>query len=95
MVGKPTTITNWLHIVRGGYSGHTGLTSFLKVPSFANFLNTMLRWSVTFIILAILAGVLGFGGIAVGFASIARLLFYLFVILLVISVLTGKKVLNR
>lgn len=31
----------------------------------------MLRWTVTFIILAIVAGIFGFGGIAVGAASIA------------------------
>ena len=36
----------------------------------------MLRWTVTFIILAIIAGIFGFGGIAAGAASIAKVLFF-------------------
>ena len=55
----------------------------------------MLRWSITFFIIAIIAGVFGFSGIAVGFATIARVLFFLFIILFVVILLTGKRVLNR
>lgn len=51
----------------------------------------MLRWTVTFIILAIIAAVFGFGGIAAGAASIAKILFFIFLILFVISLFTGRR----
>lgn len=50
----------------------------------------MLRWTVTFIILAIVAGIFGFGGIAAGAASIAKVLFFIFLVLFVISLVTGR-----
>ncbi len=40
----------------------------------------MLSWAIFFLIAAIVAAVLGFGGIAVAFAGIAKLLFYIFLI---------------
>lgn len=52
---------------------------------------TMLRWTVTFVILAIIAAVFGFGGIAEGAASIAKVLFFIFLVLFVISLITGRK----
>ncbi|MBP0903678.1 DUF1328 family protein [Mariniflexile gromovii] len=51
----------------------------------------MLRWTITFIILAIVAGILGFGGIAAGAASIAKALFFIFIFLFIISLITGRK----
>ncbi|WP_340065647.1 DUF1328 domain-containing protein [Ascidiimonas aurantiaca] len=51
----------------------------------------MLRWTVTFIILAIIAAIFGFGGIAEGAASIAKILFFIFLIAFVFSLITGKK----
>jgi uncharacterized membrane protein YtjA (UPF0391 family) len=49
----------------------------------------MLRWALIFLVIAILAGVLGFAGIMVAAAGIAKLLFYLFVVLFVISLVMG------
>jgi uncharacterized membrane protein YtjA (UPF0391 family) len=50
---------------------------------------TMFGWALTFLIVALIAAVLGFGGIA-GFAvDIAQLIFYVAIILLVISVVVG------
>jgi uncharacterized membrane protein YtjA (UPF0391 family) len=49
----------------------------------------MLRWALIFLVVAILAGVLGFAGIMVAAAGIAKLLFYLFVVLFVISLVMG------
>jgi uncharacterized membrane protein YtjA (UPF0391 family) len=49
----------------------------------------MLRWALIFLVVAILAGVLGFAGIMVAAAGIAKLLFYLFVVLFVISLAMG------
>jgi uncharacterized membrane protein YtjA (UPF0391 family) len=51
--------------------------------------NTMFGWALTFLIVALIAAVFGFGGIA-GFAvEIAQLIFYVAIILLVISVVMG------
>ena len=49
----------------------------------------MLRWALIFLVIAIVAGVLGFAGIMVAAAGIAKLLFYLFVVLFVISLAVG------
>ena len=47
----------------------------------------MLRLAITFFIIAIIAAVFGFTGIAVEAAGIARILFYIFLVLLIISAL--------
>lgn len=52
----------------------------------------MLRWTVTFLVIALIAALFGFTGIAVGAASIAKVLFYLFLILFVVSLLFGRRV---
>lgn len=49
----------------------------------------MLRWAVVFFIVAIVAAIFGFGGIAEGAVDIAKILFVLFLILFVISLLMG------
>ncbi|MET1255826.1 DUF1328 domain-containing protein [Aliikangiella maris] len=54
----------------------------------------MLGWIVTFLVVAIIAGLLGFGGIAGTAAGIAKILFFIFMALFLISgifrLLTGK-----
>jgi uncharacterized membrane protein YtjA (UPF0391 family) len=45
----------------------------------------MLRWAIGFFIVALIAAVLGFGGVAVAAAGIAKILFYLFLILFLIT----------
>lgn len=45
----------------------------------------MLNWTLIFLVLALIAGVLGFTSIAGDVAGIARLLFFAFLILLVVS----------
>ena len=49
----------------------------------------MLRWAMGFLILAIIAGVLGFGGIATASAGIAKTLFMLFLVIFLITFLLG------
>ena len=55
----------------------------------------MLNYIITFFVLAVLAAFLGFGGLASSFASIAKFLALVFVILfvaaLVYSVITGRR----
>lgn len=45
----------------------------------------MLGWVLTFFVLAIIAAIFGFTGIAVEFAWVAKILFYAFLVLLVLS----------
>jgi uncharacterized membrane protein YtjA (UPF0391 family) len=49
----------------------------------------MLRWALTFFIIAIIAGILGFGGIATGAADIARVCFFFFVVVFLASLVWG------
>lgn len=55
----------------------------------------MLNWVITFFLLAVVAAVLGFGGLAGTFASIAQFLAVLFVVLflasLIYSMVTGRR----
>lgn len=43
--------------------------------------DTMLKGAIIFAVISLIAGALGFGGIAAGFAGIAKILFGLFLIL--------------
>ena len=47
----------------------------------------MLSWALTFLIIALIAAVLGFGGIAGSAAWIAQVLFGIFIILFLVSFL--------
>lgn len=49
----------------------------------------MLGWAITFFLMAIVAGVFGFGGLAGTFATIAQFLAILFVVLFVASLIYG------
>ena len=49
----------------------------------------MLRWSLGFFIVALIAALLGFTGISVAAAGIAKLLFYLFLTLFQITLISG------
>lgn len=45
----------------------------------------MLYWTLVFLIIAIFAGILGFGGIAFAAAGVARIMFFFFLIIFVWS----------
>jgi uncharacterized membrane protein YtjA (UPF0391 family) len=49
----------------------------------------MLYWALLFFIVALIAAVFGFGGIAAGAAMIAKILFFVFLILFVASLIMG------
>ena len=49
----------------------------------------MLSWVVTFLIVALIAGVLGFGGIAGASVEIAKAIFFIAVILFLVSAVVG------
>jgi len=49
----------------------------------------MLSWALAFLVIAIIAAIFGFGGIAATATGIAKILFYIFIILFLISLLFG------
>jgi uncharacterized membrane protein YtjA (UPF0391 family) len=49
----------------------------------------MLRWTLVFLVVALVAAALGFGGIAADSAYIARILFFIFLVLFLVSLLMG------
>ena len=49
----------------------------------------MLKYALFFLVSALTAGLLGFGGIAAGAAGVAKLLFYLFVAVFIFSLIVG------
>jgi len=49
----------------------------------------MLGWVVTFLIIALIAGVLGFGGVAGASIEIAKIIFFIAVVLFLVSALVG------
>ena len=55
----------------------------------------MLRWSLAFFLIAIIAAIFGFGGIASGASEIARVLFFFFLVIFVVSLVwslfTGRR----
>jgi uncharacterized membrane protein YtjA (UPF0391 family) len=49
----------------------------------------MLSWVVTFLIIALVAGLLGFGGIAGASIEIAKIVFFVAIVLFAVSALVG------
>ncbi|HKU08493.1 MAG TPA: DUF1328 domain-containing protein [Bradyrhizobium sp.] len=49
----------------------------------------MLSWVLTFLVIALIAGVLGFGGIAGASVEIAKAIFFIAILLFLISAVVG------
>jgi uncharacterized membrane protein YtjA (UPF0391 family) len=49
----------------------------------------MLRFALAFFIVAIIAAIFGFGGIAAGATEIAKLLFFIFVVVFLVTLVWG------
>ena len=49
----------------------------------------MLNWALTFLVVALVAALFGFTGIAVTAAGVAKILFFLFLILFLVSLIAG------
>ncbi len=49
----------------------------------------MLRLAIIFLVVALIAALFGFGGIAAGAVSIAKVLFYIFLVLFLLSIIGG------
>ena len=52
----------------------------------------MLKWTIICAVLAVIFGVLGFGGIAAGFAAIAKILFGIFIFGVILTLILGATV---
>jgi uncharacterized membrane protein YtjA (UPF0391 family) len=50
---------------------------------------TMLHWALTFLVIAIIAAIFGFGGIAATASSIAQILFVVFLALFLVSAIVA------
>lgn len=50
----------------------------------------LLDWTLLFLVLAIVAGVMGFGGVATESMAMARILFFLFLIIWIVSLVMGR-----
>jgi uncharacterized membrane protein YtjA (UPF0391 family) len=48
----------------------------------------MLYWAAVFFIIAIVAGILGFTGVALATTEIAKILFFIFLVLFALSIIT-------
>jgi uncharacterized membrane protein YtjA (UPF0391 family) len=49
----------------------------------------MLYWALVFFIVAIVAAIFGFGGIAVAAAGIAKILFFIFLVIFLVALISG------
>jgi len=55
----------------------------------------MLKWAVIFLLIAIVAGIFGFGGIAAASATIAKILFGIFLVLFIGALVIGLAIGSR
>jgi uncharacterized membrane protein YtjA (UPF0391 family) len=51
----------------------------------------MLSWALTFLVLALIAGLLGFTTIAGAAMEIAKILFFIFIVVFVVFLLLGRR----
>jgi uncharacterized membrane protein YtjA (UPF0391 family) len=52
----------------------------------------MLRWTLIFLVIAIIAAIFGFGGIYAAATDIARILFFIFLVLFILSLIRGRRI---
>ena len=50
----------------------------------------MVRWAITFAVLALIAAIFGFGNLAGDFSYIAQILVLVFIVLFVLSMIFGR-----
>jgi uncharacterized membrane protein YtjA (UPF0391 family) len=78
------------------FIGYTAATApnvhgCLQVPFTLTLGATMLRWALIFFVVAIIAAVFGFGGVAGEAAWIGKVLLFIFLILAVVSLIMGRR----
>ena len=70
-------------------SGRGGLANGLLLPIAGG--QNMLLYAWVFLIVAIIAAIFGFGGIAAAAVGIAKILFFVFIVLFIVSLLFGRR----
>jgi uncharacterized membrane protein YtjA (UPF0391 family) len=55
----------------------------------------MLKWAATFFLIAIVAAIFGFTDIASGAASIAKVLFFIFIVLFLVAIIIGGAIFGK
>lgn len=50
---------------------------------------TMLYWAAVFFVIALLAAIFGFGGIAAGAVEVAKILFFVFLVVFAVTLILG------
>ena len=55
----------------------------------------MLKWAAIFFVISIIAAIFGFGGIAEGSAEIAKVLFFIFIVLFLLTLIFGTKIFGK
>jgi len=55
----------------------------------------MLRWTAIFLVIAIIAALFGYTGIAEGAASIAKTIFFIFIVLVVVFGILGLTIFKK
>jgi uncharacterized membrane protein YtjA (UPF0391 family) len=51
----------------------------------------MLNWAITFLVIALIAAILGFGVLAGTAMEIAKILFFVFIVLFILSFFMGRR----
>jgi uncharacterized membrane protein YtjA (UPF0391 family) len=55
----------------------------------------MLYWALVFLLVSLVAALFGFGGISMAAADIARILFFVFIVLFILSLIFGLRARRR
>ncbi len=73
-----------LHV--GGMNAHSKRSTLILVKE-----KLMFRWGIIFLVIALIAAALGFGGLAGTAAWAAKIVFVVGIILFLVSLFTGRK----
>jgi uncharacterized membrane protein YtjA (UPF0391 family) len=57
--------------------------------------NGMLRWALAFLVIGLIAGILGFTGVAGASIAIAKTLFFVFILIFLVLLIAGLTVARR
>jgi uncharacterized membrane protein YtjA (UPF0391 family) len=69
------------------FGNRNGAMAFSRRRRFGG--HAMLYWTLVFLVVALVAGLFGFGGIASASAGIAKVLFAIFLVLFLVSLIFG------
>ncbi|MFS1526123.1 DUF1328 domain-containing protein [Microbulbifer sp. 2304DJ12-6] len=78
------------HVINKGTGSLAGPSPAIRSRSLIPGADTMLRWAVAFLVIALIAAFFGFSGIATTAAEIAKILFFIFIVLFILVLIFGK-----